>query len=571
MLLTRRLLFSLPSRSLSSASTFFPSPQFIDALTSLSSLHSATSSPSSFGSPSPSPLPSTPAPTAARNLVSSYTSLSTSEKNQFLTRLSSTFSLDNSKLTSLLSSYTSMDTTSNLLLSRYASKLRAACVPRHESVFSAVLSHGPSDGMAFIVDLRADLIRHIAAESSPSSSSSPETVASLRSLNASLRQLLSSWFSPGMLELRRITYEGSSAAIVEKIAFEEAVHPIRSLKDLRCRLGNGRRCFGFFHPSLPNEPLVFVHVALMPSLTRTMSEINFSPEALTPPDESLATSAIFYSINSTQTGLAGVDLGNALIKRVASQLHSTLPNLTVFSTLSPVPGFGKWLRVRAGGGLDGTKFEASEEEIFGGLGEDFGAFAGAKKVRWWRRGSFSRRFWRKGFLKLVSSSWFPFLLSSPLFLVHGIILSLHPLTLPSILIFSLFSIACSFPTLQGTRVKALLSILENDDSAATPWHESEETAAALEPVLTRLVARFLCVEKHRGRPVDGVAKFHLGNGAELHRVSFLADPSAKRMRQSYGVMVNYLYGGEEDVMGNVGRFQEGEVVRSGEVDGFLGN
>ena len=79
------------------------------------------------------------------------------------------------------------------------------------------------------------------------------------------------------------------------------------------------------------------------------------------------------------------------------------------------------------------------------------------------------------------------------------------------------------------------------------------------------------MEMHRGRPVDGVAKFHLGNGAELHRVSFLADPSAKRMRQSYGVMVNYLYGGEEDVMGNVGRFQEGEVDRSGEVDGFLGN
>jgi hypothetical protein len=381
-----------------------------------------------------------------------------------------------------------VDATNSVAVAKFAEKVRAAAAPRYEKVFSSVLTHVP-DGMAHIVSLREDLIHHLRS----STIASPDDAASLKALDASLKMQLSAWFSSGILELRRITYEGSSAEIVEKIAMEESVHPLRSLKDLRWRLGGGRRCFGFFHPSLPNEPLVFIHVALMPSMTASMSDIALSLDPSTPQcplsDESSAKAAIFYSINSTLTGLSGVDLGNALIKRVAKLLHTEFPNISIFSTLSPVPGFRKWLKVKCGGG---GKFEISDEEIFGGNLAAFKAFAGE----------------------------------------------------------------CDDYT------AALLDILEDVEQ---PFQESAVKVALLEPILTRLVAKYLCVEKHRSRPVDGVAKFHLNNGACLERVNFMADTSRKRMGQSYGMMVNYLYGEPGDIDANQYRYGAGEVVASEEV------
>ncbi|RHZ42444.1 hypothetical protein DYB26_002291, partial [Aphanomyces astaci] len=123
----------------------------------------------------------------------------------------------------------------------------------------------------------------------------------------------------------------------------EAVHPVGTIIELKRRLGRGRRCFAFFHPSVPDEPLVFVHVALVPRLADSMTYIKEATEQLA--DEHEANAAIFYSISSTQPGLQGVDLGNFLIKQVAKRLQEDLPNISVYSTLSPIPGFTAWLHL----------------------------------------------------------------------------------------------------------------------------------------------------------------------------------------------------------------------------------
>ncbi|RHY20869.1 hypothetical protein DYB25_011525, partial [Aphanomyces astaci] len=192
-------------------------------------------------------------------------------------------------------------------------------------------------GMLFLVHLRADL-RQVLGKTSNS-----KDVVVLRALDQHLQSFLASWFSVGFLRLERVTYEQSPGALLEKIIRYEAVHPVGTIIELKRRLGRGRRCFAFFHPSVPDEPLVFVHVALVPRLADSMTYIKEATEQLA--DEHEANAAIFYSISSTQPGLQGVDLGNFLIKQVAKRLQEDLPNISVYSTLSPIPGFTAWLHL----------------------------------------------------------------------------------------------------------------------------------------------------------------------------------------------------------------------------------
>jgi hypothetical protein len=142
-----------------------------------------------------------------------------------------------------------------------------------------------------------------------------------------------------VLKLQRITYEETPASIIEQIALREAVHPLQSLQDLRTRLGPGRRCFAFFHPALPNKPLVFVHVALLDRIPKSMSDLQYASAD----SEQKATCATFYSITNNEAGLAGVDLGNHLIKSVVQVLQDEFPTLQTFCTLSPIPKFRNWL------------------------------------------------------------------------------------------------------------------------------------------------------------------------------------------------------------------------------------
>jgi malonyl-CoA decarboxylase len=174
------------------------------------------------------------------------------------------------------------------------------------------------DGMKFLVDLRASLL----------------------DLMADDRTLLASWFDVGFLDLRRIDWN-SPAALLEKLAGYEAVHGIRSWRDMKNRLDSDRRCYAFFHPRMPTEPLIFVEVALVKGLADSVQAL-LDPRAPLV-DTKSADTAIFYSISNCQRGLAGISFGNFLIKRVVEVLAAEVRNLKVFATLSPVPGFRRWL------------------------------------------------------------------------------------------------------------------------------------------------------------------------------------------------------------------------------------
>jgi malonyl-CoA decarboxylase len=161
-----------------------------------------------------------------------------------------------------------------------------------------------------------------------------------RSFDREFRELLSSWFDVGFLELRRITWE-ASAALLEKLVAYEAVHEIRSWADLKDRLDSDRRCYAFFHPNMPNEPLIFVEVALTQGMADRIDTLldEHGPAA----DPTHADAAVFYSISNAQKGLAGVSFGDFLIKQVVAALARDFPGIKTFATLSPIPDFRDWL------------------------------------------------------------------------------------------------------------------------------------------------------------------------------------------------------------------------------------
>jgi malonyl-CoA decarboxylase len=168
----------------------------------------------------------------------------------------------------------------------------------------------------------------------------------LQAVDQDLTHLLGSWFNRGFLQLRRIDW-GTPAAILEKLIEYEAVHEIRGFPDLKRRLERDRRCFAFFHPALPDDPLIFVEVAFVDELPAQVAPILAMESVVGDPRR--ARCAVFYSITSCQAGLKGISFGNFLIKQVAADLHAELPNIKVFATLSPIPGLRSWVERRLGG------------------------------------------------------------------------------------------------------------------------------------------------------------------------------------------------------------------------------
>jgi malonyl-CoA decarboxylase len=196
--------------------------------------------------------------------------------------------------------------------------------------------NGLEQGAKFLVDLRADLMELKLSD------------PALAALEAELYDLLASWFDVGFLELKRITWD-APASLLEKLVAYEAVHEIRSWDDLKNRLEQDRHCYAYFHPAMPEEPLIFVEVALVAGLAGNVQAL--LDEHAPAHDPTKADTAIFYSISNAQKGLQGVAFGDFLIKRVVDTLNHELPNLKIFATLSPVPGFRRWLTGRARTGM----------------------------------------------------------------------------------------------------------------------------------------------------------------------------------------------------------------------------
>lgn len=184
------------------------------------------------------------------------------------------------------------------------------------------------NGSKFLVDLREVLLH------------ARRNDKLLAALESDLRGLLAAWFDIGFLDLRRIDWS-SPALLLEKLVDYEAVHAIRSWRDLKNRLDSDRRCYAFFHPRMPDEPLIFVEVALVQGLAGSVQQLLDEKAPVLDPRK--ADTAIFYSISNCQRGLAHISFGNFLIKRVVELLAAEFRQLKTFATLSPVPGLRTWL------------------------------------------------------------------------------------------------------------------------------------------------------------------------------------------------------------------------------------
>ncbi len=334
--------------------------------------------------------------------------------------------------------------------------LHKAAEPRRQELLRR-LNHAPN-GTAKLVRMRQQLL------------ASKDQSDGYHALDADFTHLFSSWFNRGFLTLRPIDWS-TPAYILEKIIKYEAVHEIAGWEELRRRLAPAdRRCFAFFHPRLADEPLVFVEVALTRSVPSAIGDVLDEGRQQITADE--ATTAVFYSISNCQDGLRGISFGNFLIKQVVDDLRRDLPGLKNFVTLSPVPGFARWL----------AKVRASATHQF----------------------------------------------------------------LPE-------------------AVRETLTLLDDPN-----WPDNEHAATEVERVLLPLAARYFLTERTpEGRPVDPVARFHLGNGARLERLNFLGDRSAKAMQQAHGLMVNYLYKLDDIVANHEALAQRGEVIASPAVRNLL--
>jgi len=369
----------------------------------------------------------------AASLGQAFLKLSEGGKRRFLQILAEDFAIDADALVAAATAYREAQGTP--AAARAERRLRAVVLAPRLTLLTQFASL--PDGVKFLVDMRARLLSLIGDD------------PALSSLDEDMKALLTSWFDVGFLELRRITWD-SPASLLEKLAEYEAVHEVSSWDDLKNRLDADRRCYAFFHPRMPTEPLIFVEVALVRGMADNVQALLDATGPLE--DPRTADAAIFYSISNTQKGLRGIGFGNFLIKQVVDDLARQFPGLSTFATLSPIPGFRSWLK-----GL-------TAEEADDLLTED-------------ERGSLAARAEGKDWRDLLARAWI-------------------------------------------------------DDTGLPPL---------LKPLLLRLAAVYLAVEKSRGKPVDPVARFHLGNGASIERINWLGDSSAKGMAESAGLMVNYLY------------------------------
>ena len=256
----------------------------------------------------------------ARAILDRYAGFSDDEKLAFFRHLASDLTLDPGRVRAALDTYEAGETKES-----YAAVMTAAEPGRQELIRRLNQIPGATGAL---VKMRADLLRLGKDEDA------------LMALDLDFRHLFVSWFNRGFLVLRPINWE-SPALILDRIIAYEAVHAISSWADLRRRVEpRDRRCFAFFHPAMPDEPLIFVEVALTRGIPGSVQTLLAEDREFL--SEEHADTAVFYSISNCQAGLASISFGNSLIKQVVADLSIEFPDLATFVTLSPIPGFARW-------------------------------------------------------------------------------------------------------------------------------------------------------------------------------------------------------------------------------------
>ncbi len=363
--------------------------------------------------------------------------LSEDSRNRFFERLALDFSPDPRRVAEAANAYAAAPADAQRLI-----RLCELADPPRQELFRRL--NRAEGGTGAIVRLRRALLERLPRQ------------PALAAVEHDLHHLLSSWFNPGFLELRRVDWK-SPAQLLEQLIRHEAVHAIDGWDDLRRRLAADRRCFAFFHPQLPDEPLIFVEVALLPKMAAAIAPLVDKKSAPLVPGSFKV--AVFYSISNCQPGLRGVSLGNFLIKRVVDDLQRELPRLATFCTLSPIPGLMPWL-------------QAARNPARGG-----DAFAG-------------------------------------------------------------------LPAAAGERAAQALALLRQAAGDELQALGTQAGLAALPATAERALARLAAIWLVYRSPLPGgdpVARFHLDNGARIERLNAQADLSPKGLKQSAGMMVNYLY------------------------------
>lgn len=259
----------------------------------------------------------------AARLSAQYRLWGAAEKRQFLELLLDDFDINEDQVREALHA---AENVTGEELRNACQALRKALVPdRAELLRQWTLLPA---GVKFLVDLRRDVLDLM------------KTEPRFKPLSTDIKLMLASLFNAGILQLQSISWR-SPAALLEKLIAYEAVHEIRSWEDLKNRLDVDRRCFAFFHPNMPDEPLIFIEVALCKGVADNVLKLLDTSTAALDPRE--ADTAVFFSISNTQKGLAGIPFGGFLIKQVVDRLQHDVPNIRKFITLSPMPGFRKWL------------------------------------------------------------------------------------------------------------------------------------------------------------------------------------------------------------------------------------
>jgi malonyl-CoA decarboxylase len=259
----------------------------------------------------------------ARQALSAYQALGDQDRREFFDALARDYSPAPQAVGSAANAYQADPSPENLV--RLQQSVEA---PRQELFRRLNMAPG---GTAALVAMRGLLLKGL--------KDNPQW----RLVDSDLMHVLRSWFNHGFLRLERIDWR-TSAVVLEKLIQYEAVHAIDGWRDLHRRLEADRRCFAFFHPQLPDEPIIFIEVALTKGMATSVQPLlDIGAPVVSPVN---CNHAMFYSITNCQEGLRGISFGNLLIKQVAEELQREFPQLRRFATLSPVPGFRRWLERR---------------------------------------------------------------------------------------------------------------------------------------------------------------------------------------------------------------------------------